>query len=385
VRVALVPFPILGHLVPVYAIAEALAERGHQVFIFALRDDFDAVRAAGAAPIEAPAEVFRGVFNTTSEAAKIPLMENGVRTVSPALLRAFRDLGVDLVVVDVAYYPGALAAERSGLPWASLAISPFTLSEALHRSPSVRDFDTDALRAELGLPPTARDRLDQSVSPHLHLLAWPAEFDVAQAPQQSRHVGPLHWSAPERAPAWLDELRADRPTVLVTTTSAHFEHADDLFHDYVDRSIEALNDLPVNGIVTVLKGESWPRVRPRDHVRVVRFASHQACLERSAVAVTHGGWGIITRAMTLGVPLAIVPCLYDQPTNAAMCERRGVALTFDARALRTDALRDGVTALLDPAAPQRQRMQELAASFPSGRPAGRAADHIEHLALNLAD
>jgi UDP:flavonoid glycosyltransferase YjiC (YdhE family) len=355
------------------------------VFVYAQRGDFDAVRAARAVPIEAPAHLFRDVFSTTSEAAKIPLMENGVRSTSPVLVRAFRELGVDLVVTDAAYYPGALAAERSGLPWATLAISPFTLSDDLHRSPSVRDFDTRALRAELGLPPTERDRLDQSVSPRLHLLAWPAEFDVGPAPKQCRHVGPLHWSArAEAAPAWLEELRADRPTVLVTTTSAHFEHADELFHNYVDRSIEALNDLPVNGIVTVLKGEDWPRVRPRDHVRVVRFAPHQACLERSAVAVTHGGWGIITRAMTLGVPLAIVPCLYDQPTNAAMCERRGVALTFDARALRAEALRDGVAALIDPASPQRQQMQALAASFPPGSPAGRAADHIEHLALNLA-
>jgi hypothetical protein len=67
-----------------------------------------------------------------------------------------------------------------------------------------------------------------------------------------------------------------------------------------------------------------------------------------------------------------------------MCEQRGVALTFDARALDAEALREGVTALLDPASPQRQRMRAIAASFPPGSPAGRAADHIEHLALNLA-
>ena len=61
------------------------------------------------------------------------------------------------------------------------------------------------------------------------------------------------------------------------------------------------------------------------NARIERFVSHAAVLSRSCLLVSHGGHGVVTKALYYGVPMVLVPWDRDQPGVAARAAALGAA------------------------------------------------------------
>jgi UDP:flavonoid glycosyltransferase YjiC (YdhE family) len=58
--------------------------------------------------------------------------------------------------------------------------------------------------------------------------------------------------------------------------------------------------------------------------------------------VTHGGFGIVSKAVSAGVPSVVVPFGRDQPEIARRVTEAGAGVTLKARDLTPERLRDAV-------------------------------------------
>jgi UDP:flavonoid glycosyltransferase YjiC (YdhE family) len=75
--------------------------------------------------------------------------------------------------------------------------------------------------------------------------------------------------------------------------------------------------------------------------------SHLAALKVAVLCITHGGNGIVGKAMLTGVPLIIVPWGRDQPGVASRAVRMGVARMIPKGALNVKRMREVVEEVLE--------------------------------------
>jgi UDP:flavonoid glycosyltransferase YjiC (YdhE family) len=127
---------------------------------------------------------------------------------------------------------------------------------------------------------------------------------------------------------------------------------------------------------------------PPPNVHVTKWLSHGDLLPRCRVVVTTGGAHTTISALAAGVPMVVVPTLWDKPENARRLVHAGVAIQIAPRDCSPTALRAAVDRVLtDPAYARRARaIAERLAARPG--PAGTAAliedlvasgDAVEHV------
>jgi UDP:flavonoid glycosyltransferase YjiC (YdhE family) len=81
-------------------------------------------------------------------------------------------------------------------------------------------------------------------------------------------------------------------------------------------------------------------------VRIEPFVPHDDVLPHVAALVTHGGWGIVGRALRHGVPMLIIPLVGDQPVIAARLAQMGLVHHLPRKMATTEAIREAVAVLL---------------------------------------
>lgn len=345
-----------GRLYPLVPTLLELQRRGHGVTIRCGVDDVGRLRTAGLAAEPLAPEIER--FTPDDWRARTPITalirglgQFGER--APAQCRDLRSAidaeRPDALLIDEGAWGAAIAAQRSGLPWAYTIVSPVPLPsrdappfglglrprrDAIGR---LRDATigrlallalerliarwTNPLRRELGLP-AVRTVSDVYLAAPLVLAytAEPFEYPRSDWSPKVRLVGPGLWEPPAEAPPWLDTL--EHPLVLVTCST--------LFQN--DRALlevtsEAFAGEPYEVIVTTAEVDA-STANPPPNVRVARYAPHTPILERAACVVCHAGMGITQKALAHGVPVVAVPFGRDQPEVARRVEvaRAGVRL-----------------------------------------------------------
>jgi UDP:flavonoid glycosyltransferase YjiC (YdhE family) len=238
---------------------------------------------------------------------------------------------------------------------------------------------TASIRQAIGLPPDDRDAYRQACAPRGVLAPWPIEFDGAGLPG-AVHLGPLAWDPPRspQASSTLDRDEDERPIVLVTTSTSIVDALRDDVTAYLEAAIEGLADLPVRAIVTA--GDLWPADRAvPPNVNVVRHLPHASVMPRTAVLVTHGGWGSISRGLRHGVPMVVVPFAIDQPLSAELVEANGVGVFIPPELLAPETLYNTVSELLPADAPARLRCAGFAAAAAEKPADVRAAEVVAGL------
>ena len=304
----------------------------------------------------------------------------------------------DVLFVDEGAWGAAVAAERSGLPWAFSIVSPvplpsrdappFGLGLAPRRDRVGRWRDRIAkrltlgtlerviashlnpLRAELGLPPVATiEDVYLAASAVLAYTAEPFEYPRSDWPAKLRLVGPGLWEPPADPPAWLEELR--QPLVLVTCSTL-FQNDRSL----VEVACAAFAGEPFTVVVTTADVD-LAGLEPPANVRIERFQPHGPLLERAACVVCHAGMGITQKALAHGVPVVAVPFGRDQPEVARRVEVARAGVRLPARKLAPKRLREAVSRAID----LRPGAQRIAAAFAEVGGAAAAADVFEELLL----
>lgn len=361
-----------GHALPMLAVCDALVRGGHRVIVCASAKFADATRAAGGELVDCPR--YRALPARMAAARPAPRwVPERLRPLwmyRRVLIETVRDLVADLeagldgrpidgIVGDFLTGMGAkYVAERRRVPYISLGTTPFAALDAkglpllsphplAQRVPSrVLHAGLDLLfplrrvRQELELPDSSHHRaefLQLAESDRLHVVLAQPEF-VPQSASRGHHafVGPMAFDPSRTRPF---DVEIEPGTVLVTTTTAPRDPG------VFARAIQAVAALGV----PVLATRAGATALPADlggRVKIVDFAPHEQVLPKVRALVTHGGWGTVSRALRLGVPMLIIPLFGDQPAIAARAAELGVAYHVPLRDATIEVIRDKVAALI---------------------------------------
>ena len=269
--------------------------------------------------------------------------------------------GPDVVVCDEVDFGAMVAAERAGVPHATVIV---VAAGGLIRAAVVADA-LDAVRAGHGLEPDPELRMS---SRHLVLSPGPPSFrDPAF---------PLPATAVSIRPPEIDPVGGPRrPAVYFTLGTVFNVESGDLF----GRVLAGLRELPVEVVATVGRQVDPRRLGPQPaNVRVAAHIPLAEVLARCDAVVSHGGSGTVTGALAAGLPSVLLPMGADQPLNAARCEALGAGIALDALRATPAAIGEAVTTVLEDPRYRRAaaRLREESAALP---PPAHAVELLERL------
>lgn len=375
--------PGYGHYYPLVPLARAAVAAGHAVAVAAgepIRetaeaDGFEAFGAGlsflgcreamaaripdfSAIPPEQHRAVFFGqVFTDIELPARLP-----------DLLAIADKWQPDVLVHDLSEFAGPLAAQLTGIPYATCGYGPLL-------EPDTADIAAAGAAphwAAAGLDPSA-GRLYRS----LYLDPCPPSLQVP-AIATVRHrvlVRPQQAEAAASAGSadWLDSLPA-RPTVHLSLGTIWNQDLS-VFRTVLD----ALAARPVNVVVTLGPGRD-PAVLGMQpaNVHVRSFIPYAQLLDHCDLVVCHGGAGSVLGALTAGLPLLVMPQAADQFYNAARVVAAGAGRCLHRADLTAHAVGRAVEQLLDDPS-YRDVARSIAAEIAAMPTAGYAVSAISSL------
>jgi MGT family glycosyltransferase len=179
-------------------------------------------------------------------------------------------------------------------------------------------------------------------------------------------VGAATWESP-----WAVE--DVRPLVLVSLSTAP-QGQTDVLH----RTLTALGELPVRGLVTLGPALASAQFQAPANVALTPFVPHALILPQVAAIVSQCGHGTVMKALAHGVPLVCLPLVGDQPDIAARVVHAGagVRLPRDASSM---AIRTAIQRVMTVPG-FRDGAQRLAKTMAAEGGAKTAADALETLA-----
>lgn len=289
-----------------------------------------------------------------------------------AVLEVIERVKPDQVIVDHLAFSATLALRTAGIPFQDVVLGhptalpvgteiygyPSTWPACFHPEPaelaaleklciSVRDAFTAEVNAAVAVLDPGAAALDDAFAAHGRtvLFNYPAALHSAQRTAllpAHRFLGSSIRTEKVAADVrgWLDE-DDDRPLVYVSFGS--FLSARD---DVLARVVDALRPLPVR--VALAIGSADPAVLgelPTPWL-VRSFLPQVAILERSALAITHGGNNSITEALHFEVPLLVLPFSTDQFAGAAAIETADRGLVLDPNTATPGELRRAISTAL---------------------------------------
>jgi UDP:flavonoid glycosyltransferase YjiC (YdhE family) len=290
----------------------------------------------------------------------------------PRIIALCADWKPDVVVCDETDFGAVVAAERLGLPFATVLV---IVAGSFVRTDVVGEA-LNELRAAHGLPPDPELAM---LSRYLVLSPFPCSYrDPAYPLPATAHVFRpwLLGSTRDSAPTWSSVLPG-APTVYFTLGTIFNMESGDLFA----RVLTGLRALPINLIVTV-----GPEIDPAEfgpqpaHVHIERQIPQSSVLPHCDLVVSHGGSGSVIGALAHGLPLVVIPIGADQPLNAERCVNLGVAQVLDAVEATPESVRAAVSTVLD--APGYRRNAERLRDEISARP---EPAHVVGLLERLAE
>lgn len=415
--IVIATYPLAGHTLPLRGIARELVERGHRVRWYAGAGFADVVRASGAELLPMDPEIDRDsrpLDEVHPERAQLRglqkigwdikhvFIDAGVTQLA-GLRRALRAEPADVVVSDLGFFGTRLLGELDGVRWVSVGTTPLTLPgpgippfgpglrPRASLFGSVRDrlltsitdralrdvvAHQDAVRRELGLPPSDLSLMAGVISPHLHLQAGVPGMDYPRTalPATLHYVGDIAPTQGEPG-AELVLPGAGRPVVHVTQGTAANADLDELLVPTLD----ALAGEDVHVVATLGSRDARFTGAVPDNAVVLPYVSYPRLLPRTAVMVTNGGYGGVTQALAHGVPLVIAGAGEDKPEVAARIAWSGAGINLRTGTPSPKRIRAAVRDVL--ATPSYAgRARALAAEIARHDGPRLAADLIEKLA-----
>jgi UDP:flavonoid glycosyltransferase YjiC (YdhE family) len=419
-----------GNIPPILAVAHQLVTRGHRVCILAgpdLQPDrpprppsatfLDGIRTIGATliPLHLPQDPFAGLppargllggwtprgFRVNVFLARrflaAPVWADDVReelTRQPA----------DVVVADFHLLGVLAAAEAAGTPAAALVhhphirptpgMPPFgpgwgpargllgrlrdtlghAIVERIYRRDGVQALNQ--VRRQCSLPPLRSPLQQYDAAARVLIMTSPA-FDLRPRalPPNVRYVGmPVE---DVRAATWESPWAVEdvRPLTLVSLSTAPQGQV-----DVLRRTLTALGEIPVRGLVTLGPAMAQEQFQAPANVVLTPFVPHALVLPQVTAIVSQCGHGTVMKALAHGVPLVCLPLWGDQPDIAARVVPAGAGIRLPQGASST-AIRTALQRIMTTPG-FRDGAQRLAKAMAVEDGAKTTADALETLAAH---
>jgi MGT family glycosyltransferase len=390
-RVLVAAFGDPGHVFPAISLGRALAGRGHEVVVETWEERRGAVEGAGLG--FAAAEEYRMFPPPEPDSADGQHAAEAAR----ALLPLLEEMRPHVVVSDILTLAPALAAERAGVPLATLVphiypvVEPglpfFAIGLRRPRTPLGRAGwragqralriglehgrrDLNLQRERLGLPPL--ERFHGGISPDLALVGtypqleyprqWPAGVEV---------TGPMTFEVPHPE---IELPPGDRPLVLVAPSTAH-----DSENHLVRTALAAFADQAVRVVATTNRVVPQRPIEVPANAVLVDWLSYSQLMPAASLVVSHGGHGTVARALGAGTPVLICPITGDMSETAMRVDWAKCGLSLPWRLCKPAPLRWAARRILDDGS-FAARAGEIAAWGRENDGAQRGAELVEGLA-----
>jgi len=350
-----------GHFGPMMPVARACAAAGHEVRVAAPVSFAGHVERAGL-PFEpfddVPPDVLGPIFGRLSsvsmEAANRIVVGDvfgrlDAQAALPGVSALVERWRPDVVLRDPCEFGSLAAAERAGVPHASVAIGIGALqlwASALLTDPLQELDETAGLPSGTCAAAMATAPVLTSVPPSLEATAL-REPSSGGAPDPSVVVRFRHGDGRGGAgslPAhWGD---ADDPLVYVTfgSVTGGFPDLEVVFA----RCLEALAEHPVRVLLTTGHASDPEELRPWPaNAHVEQWWPQEDVMPLASAMVGHGGFGTTMSALAAGVPQVIVPLFAsDQEINATRIAKVGAGIRLPGRQEATARVGDAVSQVL---------------------------------------
>jgi len=392
-RVLVAAFGDAGHVFPAIALGKALAARGHEVVIETWEERREAVEGAGLG--FAAAEEYR-MFPPPD-----PDSEEGQHAAEAALalMPLLTNFCPHVVVSDILTLAPTLAAERAGIPLATLIPHIYPVVEpglpffaiglrpprtglgrriwryghdrALRIGLEQGRRDLNVQRSRLDLP--LIDRFHGGISPDLALVATYPQLEYPRSwPPGVEITGPMTFEVPHPE---IELPPGEDPLVLVAPSTAH-----DSNNHLVRTALAALADEPVRVVATTNRVAPQRPIEVPANARLVEWLSYSQLMPAASLVVSHGGHGTVARALGAGTPVLVCPIIGDMSETAMRVAWAGAGLSLPWRLCRPAPLRWAARRLLhEPSFTAKS--QEIAAWGQENDGAARGAELVEKLAL----
>ena len=343
--------------------------------------------------------------------------ETGLRQfLFPSLRDSYDDLlaavqadgGADLLVTGELAYAAPLVAEKTGIPWASYVLAPFsffsaydppvlppypTLARVQDKVPALGHVvarfarlvtrkwpePVYALRRDLGLPRGKDPIFDAKHSEHLALALYSSVMGAPQPdwPRSAKVTGFAFYDGSGNEgrlePALAAFLHSGPPPLVFTLGSAAVMHAGDFY----EQSAEAAELLGRRAVLLVGSDDrNLPKRKLPGTICVARYAPYSQLFPRASVLIHQGGIGTTAQALRAGRPMLVMPYSHDQPDNARRVRRLGVAEVLARKNYKAKPAAERISRLLsDPA--YQTRASAVAAKVQSENGTVAACDALE--------
>ncbi len=343
--------------------------------------------------------------------------ETGLRQfLFPSLRDSYSDLlaavqadgGADLLVTGELAYAAPLVAEKTGIPWASYVLAPFsffsaydppvlppypTLARVQEKVPALghvvarfarfvtRQWPEPvyALRRELGLPRGKDPIFDAKHSDRLALALFSSVFGSPQPdwPSSVKITGFAFYDGSgdegRLEPALAAFLDSGPPPLVFTLGSAAVMHAGDFY----EQSAAAAERLGQRAVLLVgADDRNLPKRKLPDTICVARYAPYSKIFPRASVLIHQGGIGTTAQALRAGRPMLVMPYSHDQPDNARRVRRLGLAEVLSRKAYKAQPAAELISRLLSDPTYQR-RATAVAAQVQAENGTAAACDALE--------
>jgi len=333
-RVLFTVQPSTGHLHPLVPVADALRGGGHEVAVCSAASFRADVEAFGLRHIDAGLDWLTSDQSTWTAFPPMPApgpeFAKFVVTIFadvttghmvPDLLDIAADFKPDLIVRESMEYGGCIAAEKLGIPHASIAGNAFSAIDSpdVHYFPGNRRMVAGPLsrhRVSVGL-----DADPDTLMPfrHLHVCFTPKDWDGEAAPRPPhseflRHTNTLEPGA--SLPPW---AQSSRPLVFASLGTV-FNKTPGLLEAIIEAA-------PADVDLVVATGRDVAAARfgaTPDNVRLEAYVPQPLVLEKCDAFITHGGFNSVKESLIAGVPMVVAPITADQPYSAQRCAALGV-------------------------------------------------------------
>jgi UDP:flavonoid glycosyltransferase YjiC (YdhE family) len=314
-----------------------------------------------------------------------------------ALLPLLEEMQPHAVVSDILTLAPTLAAEKAGVPLATLiphiypVVEPglpfFAVGLQPSRTPVGRAVwkagqralniglehgrrDLNRQRDRLGLAPV--DRFHGGISPDLALVGTFPQLEYPRRwPQGVEITGPLTFEIPYPE---IELPPGDEPLVLIAPSTAH-----DSGNHLVRTALAALAEESVRVVATTNRVVPQSPIEVPDNATLVDWLSYGQLMPAASLVISHGGHGTVARALSAGTPVLVCPIIGDMSETAMRVSWAGCGLSLPWRLCKPAPLRWASRHLLQDRS-FTQEAEELATWARDHDGAERGAELVEQLA-----